>query len=873
MSRDPRAPRTSIGPGPGTALALCVTAAGLVGAGCAPGSEPVATAPRVVLSGSSPLVGLFQDAAGEFDVPAELLAGVAWAETGLVDRRPEPGHDASEEAADGAHAPEAFGVMGLPDRGAVRSIPRAAAELGVPEDRLRREPRENIRGAAALLRSLAPPTLAASGSRDRWLEVVERYFDAGAAGAGLALEVRRAIARGVDTVDDAGLELRIPSFAELYAERGETVGARRFASHAEYPSATWVAAHSSNYTSGSRGNADIDVVVIHTVQGSYAGAISWFQNPSANVSAHYVVRRRDGAITQMLHHRDVGWHAGNSSYNRRSIGIEHEGYVSDPANYTPEMLRASADLVRWLCDNLGIPKDRQHIIGHIEVPGATHTDPGPHWPWAQFMDMVRGGGGSMPPPAGTGILKGVVYADPDATVRLGGATVRVEPGGHRTSARANDGYWEFTLAPGSYTITAEASGYAAGQVSRTVTVGGDTWGSVGLTRSTMPGGMGLLRGAVYDARTGNLDTRIAGAVVRLSTGQRQTVDAEGMFRFELAPGNYTLTAEASGWQTATLDRTVADGGTAWGSVGLVPETATPVNRAPQVPALSAPIADVETRALQPIFTVEGVADPDGDAVSLEIEIYADEALSQWVSRGRLSVTAQDRIVSWAHPRDDLPRGARLFWRVRASDGQAESPWSAAARFRTPDGEGEGQIEMSPFEASLLAGVGGNAPPGAPALVAPADGETVDTARPRLVAATARDPEGDALAYQFQIASDDLFEGVEMTGPLVEDGDGQPAWVTERDLAPGSRYYARVRAADARVYGPWSAPVVFDVGAGAAGSGERPGLPRDLGGTPQIELEVRPDQSGCQALGGSDAGLFGLLAVGLVAASRRRRRAA
>jgi MYXO-CTERM domain-containing protein len=130
-----------------------------------------------------------------------------------------------------------------------------------------------------------------------------------------------------------------------------------------------------------------------------------------------------------------------------------------------------------------------------------------------------------------------------------------------------------------------------------------------------------------------------------------------------------------------------------------------------------------------------------------------------------------------------------------------------------------------------------------------------------------------VAYQFQIASDDLFEGVEMTGPLVEDGDGQPAWVTERDLAPGSRYYARVRAADARVYGPWSAPVVFDVGAGAAGSGERPGLPRDLGGTPQIELEVRPDQSGCQALGGSDAGLFGLLAVGLVAASRRRRRAA
>src|SRR3546814_1715674 len=69
-------------------------------------------------------------------------------------------------------------------------------------------------------------------------------------------------------------------------------------------------------------------VAIHTMQGSYAGSISWFQNSSSQVSAHYLIRSSDGQVTQMVREYNKAWHV--RSHNPRSIGIEHEGYISNP---------------------------------------------------------------------------------------------------------------------------------------------------------------------------------------------------------------------------------------------------------------------------------------------------------------------------------------------------------------------------------------------------------------------------------------------------------------------------------------------------------------------------------------------------------------
>ncbi|MGH8793415.1 MAG: N-acetylmuramoyl-L-alanine amidase [Stackebrandtia sp.] len=158
-----------------------------------------------------------------------------------------------------------------------------------------------------------------------------------------------------------------------------------------YGDADWSAADSSNYTAADRPDSHpIDTVVIHTMQGSYEGTMSWFQNPKSDVTTHYVMRAEDGKVTQMVHESDIAWHAGNWDVNTESVGIEHEGFVDEPEKwYTDTVYEASARLVRDICARYDIPMDREHIIAHSEVPDATHTDPGSGWDWDKYMDLIE----------------------------------------------------------------------------------------------------------------------------------------------------------------------------------------------------------------------------------------------------------------------------------------------------------------------------------------------------------------------------------------------------------------------------------------------------------------------------------------------------
>jgi MYXO-CTERM domain-containing protein len=155
----------------------------------------------------------------------------------------------------------------------------------------------------------------------------------------------------------------------------------------EYPlAAAFDPACSCNYSVN--GITSYQHVVVHTMQGSYTGTKSWFKNPDAQVSCHYVMRSVDGEVTQMVLDKDKAWHVGSS--NGTSIGIEHEGYVDDPAKwYTWETYVSSARLTRWLTTRHDIPVDRDHIVGHVELPNQTHTDPGPGWNWDMYMGLVQ----------------------------------------------------------------------------------------------------------------------------------------------------------------------------------------------------------------------------------------------------------------------------------------------------------------------------------------------------------------------------------------------------------------------------------------------------------------------------------------------------
>ena len=176
----------------------------------------------------------------------------------------------------------------------------------------------------------------------------------------------------------------------------------------DYPLATWVPASSANYTPADRPHDyPVDMIIIHDTEGSFQTAVSIFQDPSYQASAHYVVGNA-GQIDQMVQERDIAWHAGNWDYNTRAIGIEHEGYAWTPGTYTDAEYRASAHLAASICSRWGVPMDRTHVIGHNHVPDPNnpglyggsdhHTDPGPYWNWDYYMGLANTDANALPSP-------------------------------------------------------------------------------------------------------------------------------------------------------------------------------------------------------------------------------------------------------------------------------------------------------------------------------------------------------------------------------------------------------------------------------------------------------------------------------------------
>lgn len=353
----------------------------------------------------------FEQAAQEFDVPRDLLVVIAYAETHFDDHNGQPSID------------NGYGLMHLVENNETQTLSLAARLLKTSPEVLKTDMVQNIRGGAAVLRTYADEEGLTDLMRKdltEWYPVLARYSNAasemifslyadeaykllnqGLSGKSKHGERISVVAkerkpkkrkpkkhkpkRDVDIQSaDRSSALLDPVAASTYNEFLE-----------ESPTASsviWVPAAPSNYTEANRPyDYPIRYVVIHTTEGSYTSALSWFQNPAAGVSAHYVIRASDGQITQAVSEKNIAWHAGDWTYNAQSIGIEHEGYVSNPSWYTDAMYRASAFLTRSICLKYGIPMDRAHIIGHYEVPGVTNrTDPGPYWNWSYYMQLVTG---------------------------------------------------------------------------------------------------------------------------------------------------------------------------------------------------------------------------------------------------------------------------------------------------------------------------------------------------------------------------------------------------------------------------------------------------------------------------------------------------
>ena len=369
------------------------------------------------------LQSVFESAGSEFGVPPDVLRGISFAET-----RWEHLQWAEDDTASCMGLPRAFGVMALrSDQWFGHSLEKAADLIGMNPAILKKDVVHNVRGAAAYLKSLYDEIPMTEGTVRGDLE---SWHNAIAAYCGIpqpelaqqhALQIYERLAKGYD---DFGIVIRARPVnlsplrssavkAWSVAHLRSNIQLRKGTAQPDYPEADWVPAYSGHwYTTGYAR----DFVVIHDMEGYYLSVLSYFQQSGTQASAHYCINGlKDNAgdslagdIAQMVEEQNWAWHA--VCWNRYSLGIEHEGFANNPAWFSPEMYISSALLTKYMCDKYGIPKDRNHIIAHGEKANSawvnwvnsvyrvtypdfdpncnSHTDPGPYWDWAFYMQIV-----------------------------------------------------------------------------------------------------------------------------------------------------------------------------------------------------------------------------------------------------------------------------------------------------------------------------------------------------------------------------------------------------------------------------------------------------------------------------------------------------
>ncbi|MBL1084599.1 N-acetylmuramoyl-L-alanine amidase [Streptomyces actinomycinicus] len=434
-----RGPATDPTPTPGhrrlrrTAVPLASAALLLPLLGAAP-------APTTTETTAGRLQQAFAGAAADYHVPQSVLLAVSYLQsrwdrhggapsvTGgygpmhLTDAR--TAIAATEHLAEGAEdargdtarpalhpAVEAPAGSAVPAR--LRTLPRAAELTGIPADELRTDPAANVAGGAALL-AAAQKELGEPLSADPadWYGAVARFSGADdrATAAAYADDVYDVLRTGEERTTDDGQLVVLAARPGLAPDTAQLrrAGLRTLpADDTECPrsvSCTSVPAPYAEFGDQDYGNHDlgdrpvsqsIKYIVIHDTEGAWDGVMKLIQDPTY-VSWNYTIRSTDGLIAQHVKAKDVAWHAGNWYVNAKSVGIEHEGFLASPdAWYTEAMYRSSARLVRYLARTYDIPLDRQHILGHGNVPGPTtstipgmHTDPGPYWDWRHYFRLL-----------------------------------------------------------------------------------------------------------------------------------------------------------------------------------------------------------------------------------------------------------------------------------------------------------------------------------------------------------------------------------------------------------------------------------------------------------------------------------------------------
>jgi N-acetyl-anhydromuramyl-L-alanine amidase AmpD len=169
-----------------------------------------------------------------------------------------------------------------------------------------------------------------------------------------------------------------------------------------------------NFHEGRKGTYPVDCLVIHVTEGDFRSVRSWFKDPAANVSAHYMVCK-NGDIYHFVHEYDTAWANGRVDHPTAELVLERPG--SNPNDWTVSIENEGngheelTDLQRAALYELipaiqsrhrGITTGRKHIVGHHEIyslktcPGAISVDRIVNDLLADFSDVESGHSSTAP---------------------------------------------------------------------------------------------------------------------------------------------------------------------------------------------------------------------------------------------------------------------------------------------------------------------------------------------------------------------------------------------------------------------------------------------------------------------------------------------
>lgn len=204
------------------------------------------------------------------------------------------------------------------------------------------------------------------------------------------------------------------------------------------------------------------------------------------------------------------------------------------------------------------------------------------------------------------------------------------------------------------------------------------------------------------------------------------------------------------------------------------------NDMPSAPLTVSPASGTEILTTLPVLSAGNAVDPDRDTLVYIFEVDIVNTFNSADMQRSLPVTEGTDKTTWIVA-SSLQENNWYYWRVKASDGSAESEWS----------------KVGTFFVNLV-----NEAPSTPVLMAPLEGVAVNVLNPELSLYDASDPEGDGISYIYEIAYDPDF-----IFPVTSSGPAGSHWVTEDDLTENEFYYWRAKAVDEHTLsGQWSEKV-------------------------------------------------------------------